>query len=247
MSPELELYPQRVSPPKVGSMDDYSTCEISDALVKLGSPHGGCLVDIHCISPGPYSDLRIEGPAYTVKMVPFDDKVSPKPSVHFVDGAKEGHVIVISAPKHVGSAVWGGLMSLGAKTRGAKGVVISGRCRDVAEHREAQFPVFARGTSTLGQKPFTRPSELDVPIVIHPDSIYSNDGEQWPGVQVRPGDWVVADADGVVVIPLEQMERVKEICSVSRKVDASCKRDLLAGKGVAETFKLHRGDRKSVV
>lgn len=77
-------------------MEEYSTCEISDALIKLGSTHGGLLSDIHCVSPK--SGTRVQGPAYTVKMVPFDDSTAPKPSVHFVDGAKEGHIIVIDSP-----------------------------------------------------------------------------------------------------------------------------------------------------
>lgn len=79
-------------------MEDYSTCEISDALIQLGSKHGGHLVDISCVSPGSGSAIRVEGPAYTVKMVNFNDEISPKPAIHFVDGAKEGHMIVIDAP-----------------------------------------------------------------------------------------------------------------------------------------------------
>jgi regulator of RNase E activity RraA len=79
-------------------MEDFSTCEISDALIKLGSKHGGYLPDIHCISPGTASAIRVAGPAYTVKMVLFDDEISPKPATHFVDSAKEGHIILIHAP-----------------------------------------------------------------------------------------------------------------------------------------------------
>jgi regulator of RNase E activity RraA len=79
-------------------MDDCSTCEISDALIKLGVEHGGLLPDIYCVSPGTSSSVRIEGPAYTVKMVLFNDATAPKPEAHFVDAAKEGHIIVIDAP-----------------------------------------------------------------------------------------------------------------------------------------------------
>jgi regulator of RNase E activity RraA len=143
-------------------------------------------------------------------------------------------------------------MSLGAQARGAVGVVISGelvtqehfmiprpcqgRCRDVAEHREAGFPVFARGQSTLGQKPFTRPSEIGVPIAIRSSPV----GE-WPDVVVSPGDWIVADQDGVVVVPVEMIETVKQVCRLGRVVDEKCKVDIKAGKGVAETFKKYRG------
>ncbi|PVG00867.1 RraA-like protein, partial [Serendipita vermifera] len=223
-------------------MEDYTTCEISDALIKLGSKHGGLLPDILCISP-PASSLnkpeegrtytRIEGPAYTVKMVPFHDTQSPKPQAHFVDAAKEGHVIVIQAPQSVKSAVWGGLMSYGAKARGAVGVVIEGRCRDVLEHQQAGFPVFSKGQSTLGQKPFTRPSELDVPLEL------GGEGE-WPSVLVHPGDWIVADVDGVVVIPYGQMQKVRDLCKTSREIDEKCRVDIAAGMGIQETFKKYR-------
>lgn len=85
-------------------MEDLTTCEISDALIKLGSPHGGHIPDIYPISPtsnpnaSDSTPIRIEGPAHTVKMVLFNDKDSPKPAKHFVDAAEEGTVIVIDAP-----------------------------------------------------------------------------------------------------------------------------------------------------
>jgi regulator of RNase E activity RraA len=135
----------------------------------------------------------------------------------------------------VKSAVWGGLMSYGAKARGAVGVVIEGRCRDVLEHRQAGFPVFAKGQSTLGQKPFTRPSELNVPLKI------GGEEDGWPSTLVRPRDWIVADVDGVVVVPSEQMQAVKDLCKASREVDERCRIDIAAGKGIQETFKKHRG------
>ncbi|KAG8824643.1 hypothetical protein FRC19_001365 [Serendipita sp. 401] len=236
-------------------MENFSTCEISDALIKLGSPHGGHLPDIYCVSPplalsslpekgSDVEGIRVEGPAYTVKMVPFHDQVAPKPEIHFVDGVKEDSVVVIDAPLSVKSAVWGGLMSFGARARGAKGVIISGRCRDVLEHREAGLPIFARGTSTLGQRPFTRPSEIEVPLTISSPSltsVASTQSEEWPAVTINPGDWIVADLDGVVVIPRDQMEAVRELCRKGREVDERCKRDIIAGLGVAESFKKHRG------
>jgi hypothetical protein len=74
----------------------FSTCEISDALGKLGIPHGGHVSGIHQISTGPTS--RICAQAYTVKMVLASDIDAPKLVEHFVDTAPEGHVIVIDAP-----------------------------------------------------------------------------------------------------------------------------------------------------
>jgi len=82
-----------------GSLAGYSTCEISDALIKLGLPHGGHIPDITMFSPS--SDdagVRICGAAYTVKMVSASDKDAPVPERHFVDAAPRRSVMVISVP-----------------------------------------------------------------------------------------------------------------------------------------------------
>lgn len=128
-------------------------------------------------------------------------------------------------------------MTAGALARSSLGVIISGRCRDVAEHREQSFPVFARGHSTLGQSPFTRPSEVNIPLHISPE-----DGEDaFPGVEVKPGDWMVADEDGVVCVPRAMEEQVAELAQKGREVDEKCMEDIKKGLGVAASFKKHRG------
>lgn len=126
-------------------------------------------------------------------------------------------------------------MTAGAQARGARGVVISGRCRDLSEHRAAQFPVYARGHSTLGQSPFTRPSAVNVPLTIHADV------QEFPSATVRPGDWIVADEDGVICVPEELVLKVAESAAKGREVDGKCLEDIRAGKGVEATFKLYRG------
>jgi len=218
----------------------YSTCEISDALVKLGVPHGGHIPDIHMFSPSAagFNETRICGPAYTVQMILGSDTAAPKLTSHFVDTAPSGSVIVIAAPPQVKNAVWGGLMTAGAQRRGALGVVISGRCRDLAEHRSANFPVFARGLSTLGQSPFTRPSAVNVPVAITP---VPETADAFPEAVVSPGDIVVADEDGVVFVPPPMVELVLALAQKGRAVDAKCMEDIRAGTGIQETFKKHRG------
>lgn len=75
----------------------FSTCELSDALIRMRSPHGGHIPDIHMLSPTD-SRIRLCGPAYTVQMVLDSDTSAPKLPAHFVDTAPEGSVVVISAP-----------------------------------------------------------------------------------------------------------------------------------------------------
>lgn len=129
-------------------------------------------------------------------------------------------------------------MTAAAEARGIAGVVISGRYRDVLEH--GSFPVFARGRSTLGQSPFTRPAEYDVPLTIVADS----EGEGLSALEpvtVRPADWIVADCNGVVCVPAELVDRAVEQAKISRDVDDRCMQDIRAGKGVQASFKKHRG------
>ncbi|KIK67146.1 hypothetical protein GYMLUDRAFT_101788, partial [Collybiopsis luxurians FD-317 M1] len=215
------------------SLSAFSSCELSDALIKLGLQSGGYIPDLNHFSGNP-----ICGPAYTVKFVLTTDTDAPKLSEHFVDTAPSGSVIVIDTPKNVKNAVWGGLMSAGAQARGALGVIIpgSGRCRDLAEHRELGFSVFARGHSTVGQSPFTRPSAINIPLELVPD------GETtFPLTQVNPGDWIVADEDGVVCVPKELETMVVELATKSRRIDEKCMEDIKAGKGVKASFAKHRG------
>ncbi|EIN11669.1 RraA-like protein [Punctularia strigosozonata HHB-11173 SS5] len=212
----------------------FSTCEISDALAKLGIAHGGHIPDIHQVSAG--RTPTICAPAYTVKMVLASDKDAPKSDVHFVDAAPEGHVVVIDAPPQAKNAVWGGLMTAGAQARGAVGVIISGRCRDLAEHREAQFPVFARGTSTVGQSPHTRPSAINVTVTIGDETQAS-----FPPVTIQPGDWMVADENGIVCVPRAIVTEVVDAARRGREIDAKCMEDIKEGLGVQASFKKHRG------
>ena len=131
-------------------------------------------------------------------------------------------------------------MSAGAKARGAMGVVISGRCRDIEEHRAMVFPVFSRGHSTLGQSTFTQPAAVNVPLTILPQGAGA---ESFPAVTIEPGDWVVADEDGVVCVPQVLESQVIELATKGRQVDSLCMDDIRAGKGVQNSFKVHRGNR----
>ncbi|KAJ6609877.1 ribonuclease E inhibitor RraA/Dimethylmenaquinone methyltransferase [Mycena sp. CBHHK59/15] len=215
----------------------YSTCELSDALVKLGIASGGYIAGLHMFSPAPFG--KICAPAYTVKMVFVSDTSAPKLPDHFVDTAPAGTIIVIDSPQQAQNAVWGGLMSAGAIARSAVGVVIAGACRDLAEHRALGFPVFARSHSTLGQQPFTRPSAINVPLLIAPPSTIGD--YQFPSVAVEPGDWIVGDEDGVVCVPHALEAQVAELAEVGKKVDAQCLEDIKAGKGIQATFAKYRG------
>ncbi|WOD39298.1 RraA family protein [Nodosilinea sp. E11] len=130
---------------------------------------------------------RLAGPAYTV-CCPAADNLMLHAAIY---RAAPGDVIVVKAGD-VNYAMAGGNVCAIAQQRGIAGLVVDGVIRDLAEVREAQFPVFARGVMPVpGQK--KQLGTLNQPIVCG-------------GVQVNPGDIVVADEEGIIVIPSAQQE-----------------------------------------
>ncbi|HPP12688.1 MAG TPA: bifunctional hexulose-6-phosphate synthase/ribonuclease regulator, partial [bacterium] len=150
-----------------------STANISDALHRRG-----WLQDIHPVVPG----AKMVGPAVTVRTYPGD---WAKP-VQAVDLAEAGQVIVIDAAG-VPPAVWGELATNSCLVKKLAGVVIYGAVRDVEEIKKMGLPVFARMITPQAGEPKGL-GELNVPL-------------RFGGQEVLPGDWLVGDDDGVVVIP----------------------------------------------
>ena len=161
-------------------LEMVSTANLSDAMHRSGE-----LVGLRPV----FSGIRMVGPAVTVRTYPGD---WAKP-VEAIDRVREGDVLVIDAGG-VGPAVWGELATHSACGRGLAGVVVHGAVRDTPEIRELGFPVFASEfTPTAGEpKGF---GEIDVPVTIARTRIF-------------PGDWLVGDDDGVVVIPQSRAAEV---------------------------------------
>ena len=172
---------------------------------------------------------KIFGPAYTVQMVDANDKNAPKPPQHFVDGVLKDSVVFISQPKNLYSACWGGLMSTRAKYLGAQGTVIDGLFRDLNEHRDMDYPLFARGTSSLGSNTFTKASLLNAPVQ------FTSPTQHRP-ITINPGDLILADLDGVVVLPVEHAEKCLELCEERFKIDEQTMAALKSGEPMGPTI-----------
>jgi regulator of RNase E activity RraA len=167
---------------------DFVTPDISDLLNRLYSVDPA----ITCLT-GSYHQLC--GPACTVKVFPGDNLMVHKS----LDVARPGDIVVVDAGRSPMNAVLGDLVSTKAKYREIAGFIVDGLIRDLPAILPLDFPVFARGTTTVG--PMHRgPGEINYPI-------------SCGGIVVNPGDLIVGDAAGVVVIPqgiaLELLERLK--------------------------------------
>jgi 4-hydroxy-4-methyl-2-oxoglutarate aldolase len=115
--------------------------------------------------------------------------------------AGEGDVLVVAAGGHL-AGYWGEILAVAARYRGVAGLVIDGGCRDTAALRRMGFPVWSAGVSVHGTVKKTATS-VNEPVVAG-------------GVLVSPGDYVLADDDGVVVVPAGRVEAVLEAAEARR-------------------------------
>jgi len=116
------------------------------------------------------------------------DPVPYEKELAAVDGCRPDDVIVAAAAGSLRSGIWGELLSTAARNCGCVGAIVDGAVRDVAKMRAMQFPIFARGLCPYDSKDRQRVIDFDVPVEID-------------GVAFHPGDLLVADADGIVVVP----------------------------------------------
>lgn len=148
----------------------------------------------------PMNKAKLLGPAFTVKVAQGDNLMFHKA----MDMAKEGDVIVIDAGGFTGRAIFGELMINYCKVRGVAGVIVDGSIRDYDTLSKMDFPVYARGITPNG--PYKNgPGEINTVI-------------SFGGQVVRPGDIIVGDEDGIVVIkPEEAKDLVEKVKNVSLK------------------------------
>ena len=209
---------------------------MADALTKLKVPHGGFLPGLTMWSPkrqeGP---TKIIGPAYTVKYVRKNYENDPKPQGHYIDSVPAGAVIFISAPPKMINACYGGLMSTRANHLGAAGTIIDGRLRDLQEHRDLNFPVFAKDIGTTAPAEVARVSEINGPVRFN-----SEDQDSY----IYPGDILIADLNGVVCLPKGLAEQAIDLIASQVEADENVAKDIKNGITVAESMKKHRANVK---
>lgn len=187
---------------------DSPTCAISDCLGRFNAMTS----DMRPVFDG----IRLVGTAITVKTLAADLAAAFKA----IDLAQPGDIVVIDAHGSVNTAFWGENMALSALNRGVVGAVIDGACRDVEELRQLRFPVISKGwvpnvAAVAGY------GEVNVPI-------------QCAGVVVMPGDVLVIDGNGVVVVPRAEastvLEKVRRLLATEKLLQARIKAGATIGE-----------------
>ena len=200
----------------VASLARFDTCMISDAMDRFGL--AGATVGIRPAWKCP----KIFGRAVTMKLKPAGFE---KPTQHLgtaaIDLAQPGNIIVIENTVRPDAPGWGGLLSLGAKTKGLGGVVSDGPIRDVDECEQLGFPVYSRSVVPISARGRIVQESVNQEI-------------QFAGVQVKPNDIVIADGSGVVIIPASKAAEV--IAAATEMLDQEMKmaEEIRAGKSMVE-------------
>ena len=168
-----------------------STTNLADALDALdlkGATYG--------IRPLWESAGKIVGRAVTIKITAAGlTKSKTHLGVMAIEAALPGDVIIIDNGGRLDTSCWGGILANGAKMKGVCAVVVDGATRDLDDCIEAGFPVYARGTVVATARGRIMEEATNVMI-------------EFAGVQVRPGDVVMGDRSGVVIVPQEKLDEV---------------------------------------
>jgi 4-hydroxy-4-methyl-2-oxoglutarate aldolase len=175
---------------------ELSTPGVSDALDKMRIRCG-------CHGLTPIVGKKFVGPAFTVKYVPIGQIKSG--AGDYIDDTKEGDVIVIDNAGRTYCTVWGDILTNVAVKKKLAGTVINGVCRDVDGIRELGYPMYTRGHFMVTGKDRVMMESYNKPVDL-------------ADILVNPGDLIMADQSGVLVIPLN---KAKEVLALAREIAAA--------------------------
>ncbi len=189
--------------------NELSTAAISDALDRLGI--AGQALGIAPLD----RTVRAIGRAFTVKYKPVG---ANKGTVgDYIDDVAPGSIVVLDNGGRLDATVWGDILTTMAHRRGIAATVIHGVCRDVGRSLELRYPMFTRGAFMRTGKDRVQAEAFEVPVSL---------GD----VRVEPGDMVVGDADGVVVVPRGREQEVLSVAIEIERAEDAIRKSIASGE-----------------
>jgi regulator of RNase E activity RraA len=197
---------ERVPAEVVAKAKEFQAAILADVAGRRGTLHGR----IRALDPS----MKIAGPAFTVEVRPGDNLM-----IHAAIAlAKPGDVIVVDGKGDQTCALMGTIMMNQCKAAGIAGVILDAAVRDSLEIREMGYPVFSVGTNPNGPTKFV-PGRINHPICAG-------------GIAISPGDLIVADADGVVVLEREKAAAMLPLAA-KKEADEKARIEAIQKKGPA--------------
>ncbi|KAJ3383495.1 hypothetical protein HDU84_003581 [Entophlyctis sp. JEL0112] len=233
----------------VAAVGAIASCDLADALLRLGIPRF-FVHNARIVAPADSSRLaaRLVGRAHTSHpplLSPPSPQATyasasapdpPSPVVNPVDSLAPGSVLVVAGVPGSPNAYFGGLLCARAVAAGARGAVVDGRVRDLAEICENDgFVVVstAPAGSVLGAGKYAKCVAVGAPVTLGTNTDYPT--------SVNEGDIVVADVDGCVIVPYDRAQEVAALARTIQAQDALCKIDIVQhGSTLVNAFKNHR-------
>lgn len=201
--------------------DKLKAAVISDILDRLGAREQAMRADIRPV----YQGAIVIGRAYTVLTANIFQIIDDpyKREIEAVDSLKSNDIMVVCTNRSTRTCFWGELLSTAARARGARGIVIDGYTRDVAQIIAMQFPTFAAGMSVVDSAGRSIVVDHGCPV---------NCGD----VLVNTGDIVFGDIDGVVVIPKELEKEVIPLALEKVGKEDLTRNELLKGAMLKDVY-----------
>ena len=205
-------------------LETLYTAVVADVLDGLGHRNQTLSANIRAMTPA----RQVAGRVFTAKAEAVDTiPAEPyKLEIAAIDAMSAGDVLVVDAGHNRQSAFWGELLSTACRTKGVRGAVMSTCTRDLWALEKMEFPVFG-----VGRTPADSKGRIDVTAIGEPITI--------DGVAIAPGDYLLGDPDGVVIIPAAALDETLRIAQEKVSGENTVRDDLSNGMPVTEAFAKH--------
>ncbi|MBN1672074.1 MAG: hypothetical protein JXR37_13630 [Kiritimatiellae bacterium] len=211
----------------IGRYERLSSAVVYDILDKMGYSNQALSSAIVPLA----TDMAVAGPAFTLTQKGDSNIRTQTPTGPWYRQVTPGCVVVLATNGHCVSGPWGENTALTVQMKGARGFVTDGGTRDAKPCIDMGFPTFCRFVT-----PVICSGRFDTALSLDPVLL---DGQVEEKVAVAPGDFVLGDADGVVVVPKDRVEEVLPLAERLEEIEVEIRQELREGKDRAEVYQRH--------